>query len=531
MELIELTMLIVAISIMLIISYFMFTSRTSKINEPITEEHAYARLGDVVTSFYNTKISGTKRTLAQLLADRVVAKLANIDYGEGVGIINVDKQVTEFFDAYLDKKWSLSNNQLSFGHEIPNNINRKISYTIMLPVIQYELSSETLELLNGYLKNYPVSEPLMIVNIGNFSCVDTPVEGLEGGLKDENVTVNAYGSNISISMKENNVSSSNGVFEFIPENRFWFLYRKLRDWTNSNGWEFKKRVCDCLKNGFFPHTQRCKEMNNCDDCTEFKQCFELAIKETSTDIENFINDQNVTCKGTPTCCYGRKDPCVTGTGNDCSYWSGGGGCNSCNILHDNPLCIESIGASSNDYKDFRKEDVLSFEGENEKYSSLSSISFSPDICGGSCVFYEAGYVNVKAQFTCTDKKYKLSLPLPEERFLKFTIDTMVSLQKEGINNALVPCSDSPPCECEGQLGIDWCSGNCYVVTTTPTPVITTATTTPITIIVTTTTFETTTTPTTTPRPTTIPPTTYQPVTTRPRTTAPPSTTTTIKPLT
>jgi len=144
MELIELTMLIVAISIMLIISYFMFTSRTSKINEPITEEHVYARLGDVVTSFYNTKISGTKRTLAQLLADRIVAKLANIDYGEGVGIINVDKQVTEFFDAYLDKKWSLSNNQLSFGHEIPNNINRKISYTIMLPVPS--LSSEIVTL-------------------------------------------------------------------------------------------------------------------------------------------------------------------------------------------------------------------------------------------------------------------------------------------------------------------------------------------------------------------------------------------------
>jgi hypothetical protein len=112
----------------------MFTSKTSKINEPITEEHVYVRLGDVVTSFYNTKISGTKRTLAQLLADRIVTKSANIDYGEGVGIINVDKQVTEFFDVYLDEKWSLSNNQLSFGHEIPNNIKRKISYTIMLPV-------------------------------------------------------------------------------------------------------------------------------------------------------------------------------------------------------------------------------------------------------------------------------------------------------------------------------------------------------------------------------------------------------------
>jgi len=137
MELVELTVLVVAISIMLIISYFMLTTRTPEIKGLVTEEHIYTSLGDTVISFYNTKISGTKRTLAQLLADRITGNSENIYYGEGVGIINVDKQVTEFFDSYLDEKWNLTSetltHQLSFGHETPKDINRKITYKIIIP--------------------------------------------------------------------------------------------------------------------------------------------------------------------------------------------------------------------------------------------------------------------------------------------------------------------------------------------------------------------------------------------------------------
>jgi hypothetical protein len=119
---------------MLIISYFMFTTRTPKLNRLETEEYMYSRLGDVVTALYNTRVSGTERTLVQMLADRVNSNSSNIDYGWEVGIINVDEQVTEFLDAYLDEKWGLTNNQFSLGHEIPKNINRKITYPIVLPL-------------------------------------------------------------------------------------------------------------------------------------------------------------------------------------------------------------------------------------------------------------------------------------------------------------------------------------------------------------------------------------------------------------
>jgi hypothetical protein len=151
LELLELTILIVAMSIMLIISYFMFTTKTPKLKSLVAEEHLYSRLGDVLTSFYTTKISGTKRTLAQLLADRIATNSENVDYGLETGVINVDKQVTEFFDTYLDKKWNLTNRKISLGHEIPKNVERKISYVIVLPLPS--LSSEVIILnLNTWLE-------------------------------------------------------------------------------------------------------------------------------------------------------------------------------------------------------------------------------------------------------------------------------------------------------------------------------------------------------------------------------------------
>ena len=361
--------------------------------------------------------------------------------------------------------------------------------------MRYELSSQTIKLLNEYLKNYPVSDQLATIDIQNFSCIDTPVEGLEQGLNDENFTANAYGSKVSISVKENNVSSGNEIFEFIPENRFWFLYRELRDWSYTKGADFERLVCNCLTNSF---PKSCRSMGKCTDCPEFNECFKNAVDKTAKDMEIFINDPNVQCSGEPTCCYGKKDPCLSKTEDQCGLWPTGEGCSNCDFLPDKELCIENIRASSEDNKNYREKNTLSFEGETEKYSSSSRISFSPDeVCGGTCEYYEAGYVNVKAQFTCTDKKYLLSLPFPEDRYLKFTIDTEISLQKKSINYIdTIPCGGTVPnCVCED----DYCESHCTVVTILPNPP---------------------TVPTTSPPVTTV---TIPPVTTEPRTTISPVT--------
>jgi hypothetical protein len=349
--------------------------------------------------------------------------------------------------------------------------------------MRYELSSQTINLLNEYLKNYPASEPLMTIDIQNFSCVDNPVEGLEQGLIDKNFTANAYGSKIGISIKENNVSTNNELFEIIPEDRFWFLYRELRDWSYQKGKNFEGLVCNCLTTSRLPKWD--KVMENCNEWPEFDECFKTAIDNTAKDMENFIGDPNIECSGEPSCCYGEKEPCQTTQMDDqCGVWGGGTGCSNCTTLPDKELCIEKIGASSEkNQKGYEKiKDMISFEGKDEEQRT-SKISFASDgICSpDQCKFYETGYINVKAQFTCTDKKYQLSLPFPEDRYLKFTIDTKVSLMRRGINVQPVDCVwEGPDCKCEGQFGVDYCEGKCVTVGVTSIAVTTTIAT-PITV--------------------------------------------------
>lgn len=347
--------------------------------------------------------------------------------------------------------------------------------------MRYELSSRTLELLNQYLKKYPASEPLMTIDIQNFSCVDNPVDGLEQDLNDknydENFTANAYDSKIDISIKENNVSTNNELFEIIPEDRFWLLYRMLAKWTYERGEIFEGLICNCLTKSILPKGNDIK-MTKCENSQwpEFEKCLKTAIDDTAKDMEDFIGDPNIQCSGEPSCCYGEKIACQsTETDDQCGVWEIGTICSNCTYLPDGELCIEKIGASSEKSQTYEKiKDMINFEGEAEE-QIISKISFASEgLCSpDKCQFYETGYINVKAKFTCTDKKYKLSLPFPEDRYLKFTIDTKVSLMRNGINSQPVDCVwNGPDCNC-GRLNVDYCTGKCATVGVTSIAVTTT----------------------------------------------------------
>jgi hypothetical protein len=106
-ELIELLILVVGVSILLLISYYLFTTKTPKIAAVVSELHKYERITDAVNEFYYTKISGTDRTLAQLIADRVASGKNPVTYGKGFGNIDVDNQTIKFFDSYFGKNWRL----------------------------------------------------------------------------------------------------------------------------------------------------------------------------------------------------------------------------------------------------------------------------------------------------------------------------------------------------------------------------------------------------------------------------------------
>jgi len=98
---IDLLILVVGVSVVLLISYFIIGKRQPEALQYAVEQHRYSLLSDVVNEFYLAKISGTEKTISQLVADRAAAGINPVTYGRGFGNIDVDKQVTDFFDRYF----------------------------------------------------------------------------------------------------------------------------------------------------------------------------------------------------------------------------------------------------------------------------------------------------------------------------------------------------------------------------------------------------------------------------------------------
>lgn len=345
--------------------------------------------------------------------------------------------------------------------------------------IRFELSNQTLGSLNSYINKYEIPDPLLVIDVDEFSCVDNPVEDykLSSGLYDENFSSNAYGSKIKISLEENNVSSKNEFLELIPENRFWFLYRNLRDWALYYGNVYKNRICFCLEtySGSCP-----SEISSisCRECPELQQCILEQIDETAKDMEEIFDDEFITCVGKPTCCYAkRSDPCQSRDAG-CPEWVGGV-CSYCNLLGNEELCIEGIQASSIEgFSSSQEHELLRFEAYSHESSLSPELVFSDgeEVCAGNCIFWETGFITLKTLFTCTDEKYEISIPPLGDRYLRFSIDTLISMKRSGINYQVVPCVGTPPsCYCPGWVPPN-CPADCYVIVTTipPAPPPTTA---------------------------------------------------------
>jgi hypothetical protein len=145
MELLELLILVVGIVIILSISYFIFTARSPNLFWSTVEQHKYERITDVANEFYYSKISGTEKTLAQLLGDRIAGRNP-VTYGIGFGNIDVDNLAIQLFNSYFDKNWKFEARGLILGHEIPKDISRVQTFEMPIPV-----PSIKNEVWNGYL--------------------------------------------------------------------------------------------------------------------------------------------------------------------------------------------------------------------------------------------------------------------------------------------------------------------------------------------------------------------------------------------
>lgn len=160
MELIEILVVVIGATVLITISYFLFTSRASLFSGIAVESHKYDKITDVVNEFYQSKIAGTERTLSQLLADRIINKNPVI-YGKKFGNIDVDNQTIQFFNSYFGNTWRFeiksvayeinatnhtSSEAINLGYTIPNYNRRIQTFEMLIPVPTIEN-----EVWKGYL--------------------------------------------------------------------------------------------------------------------------------------------------------------------------------------------------------------------------------------------------------------------------------------------------------------------------------------------------------------------------------------------
>jgi hypothetical protein len=124
--------------VVLMLTHFLFSKTGVSIRKNLVTESRYETVIDISTAFHNAKVTGTDRSLAQLTADRIVMQNPNVPYGVYFGSINVDDQLTDFFDTYFDDRWALVFNDdkyesFSLGHKIPK-LEDKVVYNILVPL-------------------------------------------------------------------------------------------------------------------------------------------------------------------------------------------------------------------------------------------------------------------------------------------------------------------------------------------------------------------------------------------------------------
>ena len=160
LELMELLILVVGTVVLISVFYFLSIIAIPSSSDILAQYHQYERVTDAVNAFYYSKISGTEKTLAQMVGDRVVSENP-VSYGKAVGTIDVDKLVMNFFNSYFEKNWRLEirvtykvnilspdtskgTKDISWGQKIPSSIKKTDTYYIII-------LTPTDDLAGGYL--------------------------------------------------------------------------------------------------------------------------------------------------------------------------------------------------------------------------------------------------------------------------------------------------------------------------------------------------------------------------------------------
>jgi competence protein ComGC len=309
-----------------------------------------------------------------------------------------------------------------------------------LDEIRYHLSEETKRSFNFYLQSVNNSKENegMTILIGKSQCIDYDVRlsDIMSGLNDERFNIGSYGSYIYIDYDGNVANSSNFIYEEIPKNRIWYMYRIFKQWSEENA--LKSYICGCMS-----EICKCDQKGKCgDSCPSFDLCINESLKKTLNDLQSKF-DEYVDCSFEKKCCYNEKQSC--GDVDGCTPWYESPDCNNCNLGEKMPLCIQNnieFSSVKPEYQWYHYEPKMSIPKE----------IIPEDECQDKIVeMWNTVKASTEAYFSCTDKKYALSVP--GNNYLRFNIHVNIALQSR-------QCYSKGSCECEWNCVIDTSTGKC-----------------------------------------------------------------------
>jgi len=317
---------------------------------------------------------------------------------------------------YLDIVKGISRNYLVFSSQMATKKVAKdvTTYYYNGPTprtinqIRYTLSKESLKLLNKYVDNTHFKEAVIDFDVDKlkFKCVDFPIDEdrLDAREYDEKYYVGGYGSVAEVSDENNKVSSDNDIFETVTGDRFFLLYRKFVDWSNSA--QFHDDTAACLMNAcqcYDPEHICQLGDKTCEQCPQFYSCMTELWERERNRLVGMMGDPYIECSYTKTCCVFQVDD--VGVDYEQDVW----------MPWDRaPSCRERNGPEESDFvcsKQLSFSSQEKFNPENYKVIKFERVISKP-VCEQRVAY--------KVTYSCVDTKYKLSIPLARE--LQFDVD-------------------------------------------------------------------------------------------------------------
>ncbi|MEM5777491.1 MAG: hypothetical protein QXJ06_03505 [Candidatus Aenigmatarchaeota archaeon] len=131
-EIVNLVILIVVITVLFLLSYFITTSPQRSTQSLLEKEYKYNLGKNALYGFYYTKIPGVEVSYATLIGYRKINGNP-VYFGEFYPYVDVDEMITEYFTQYFGNNWYFEMKDFNLGNKRPSSGFQSIEVLIPMP--------------------------------------------------------------------------------------------------------------------------------------------------------------------------------------------------------------------------------------------------------------------------------------------------------------------------------------------------------------------------------------------------------------